>query len=208
MRPEVKEAWEHFQRRHGLVADGVPGEKTLKAVLDLEGRAVTRPSPLPPAGEFFLSDRSIGRMAGVHPDLQAVVHYAIRVTTVDFGITATGGVRTLELQRQLKEKGASKTMRSRHLTGHAIDTMAFINGKVVWDHEPYYEINDAFEKASEALAVPLRWGHDWDMDGIFGEPGEFDLPHRELPRRDYGDSMESLSPKAMEFLQSIGVTVA
>lgn len=208
MNPDVEDAWRSFQRRNGLVADGIPGEKTLKIVLDLEGMAVTRPTARPPAGKFFLSDRSIRRMAGVHPDLQAVVHYAIRVTNVDFGITATGGVRTLEQQRELVNKGASKTMRSRHLTGHAIDTMAFVDGKVVWDHKPYYEINNAFEKARDALMVPLRWGHDWDMDGVFGEPGEFDLPHRELPRRDYGETTSSMSPPAMDFIRSIGVTVA
>ena len=48
---------------------------------------------------FKLSNRSLGKLEGVHPDMVATVKRAIELTKVDFGITC--GLRTVEEQKRL-----------------------------------------------------------------------------------------------------------
>ena len=77
---------------------------------------------------FNLSNRSKGKLEGVHPDMVAVVERAIELTKVDFGVTY--GVRTVEEQEKLVAAGRSQTMKSKHLvqdTGfsHAVDVVAY-----------------------------------------------------------------------------------
>lgn len=124
---------------------------------------------------YKLSQKSLDRLKGVHPDLVKVVKKAIEYTPVDFRITE--GLRTKERQMYLVKKGASKTMRSRHITGHAIDFVALPNGEVSWDFNYYKQIAAAFQKAAAELDVPIVWGGSWVSfrDG----------PHIELNRRNY-----------------------
>ena len=121
---------------------------------------------------FRLSQRSLSRLEGVHPDLVKVVRRAIELTTVDFMVTE--GLRTRERQRQLVNAGASRTMNSRHITGHAVDVAALVDGEVRWDWPLYATISKAFKQAANELGVPITWGGDWKSfrDG----------PHYEIPR--------------------------
>ena len=105
------------------------------------------------------SKRSEERMAGVHPDLVRIARRALELSPVDFGITE--GLRTVERQRQLVAAGASKTMKSRHLTGHALDVVAYVGSEVRWDWSLYLKIAAAFKNASEEIGTPLRWGGSW-----------------------------------------------
>lgn len=125
--------------------------------------------------QFQLSSRSEHRLEGVHPDLQKVVRLAITLTEVDFGVTE--GVRTVERQRELVAKGASQTMKSRHITGHAVDLVAFVGGEVRWDWPLYSKLADAMKRSAQSLGVPIAWGGDWKTfkDG----------PHFELDRKVY-----------------------
>lgn len=124
---------------------------------------------------YRLGRRSLKRLQGVHPDLVAVVKRAIEITATDF--TVLEGLRTQDRQARLVEAGASRTMRSRHLTGHAVDLGAYIDGQVSWDWPPYHRIAKAMKRAARELGVPIEWGGDWRSfkDG----------PHWQLPRRDY-----------------------
>lgn len=124
---------------------------------------------------FHLSTLSLNRLSGVHPDLVRVVKRAIEISDVDF--TVLEGVRTLDRQKQLVAKGASKTMNSRHLTGHAVDLAPVIDGKVSWDWPLYYQIAKAVKQAAKELGVPIEWGGDWKSfkDG----------PHWQLPWKAY-----------------------
>jgi peptidoglycan L-alanyl-D-glutamate endopeptidase CwlK len=124
---------------------------------------------------FILGARSRQRLQGVHPDLVKVVQRAISISEVDF--TVLEGLRTEERQRQLVAQGASKTMRSRHLTGHAVDLGALIGGQVRWDWPLYYKIADAMKRAAKELGIPIEWGGDWQKlkDG----------PHFQLPWKEY-----------------------
>lgn len=125
---------------------------------------------------FRLSDRSRGRLRGVHPDLVRVVERAIQITEVDF--TVTEGLRNEKRQRELVAAGASKTMRSRHLTGHAVDLAAMVGGSVRWDWPLYHKLAAAMKTAAAELGVPLEWGGDWRT---FKDGPHFQLPWKEYP---------------------------
>lgn len=125
---------------------------------------------------FHLSQRSLSRLEGVHPDLVSVVQRAIVITHVDFGVTE--GVRTRERQLRLVASGASTTMNSRHLTGHAVDLVAYIDNQVSWDWPLYYKIADAMKAAAKELGVPIEWGGDWVT---FKDGPHFQLPWGEYP---------------------------
>jgi len=71
---------------------------------------------------FKLSQRSLDRLDGVKPQLVELVKRAIEITTIDFGVIE--GLRSEERQKELVAKGASKTMKSKHLDGNAVDLMA------------------------------------------------------------------------------------
>ena len=89
---------------------------------------------------YNLSSRSKSRLEGVEEDLVKVVERAIELTEVDFGVIQ--GLRTMEEQKSLVAKGASKTMKSKHLEGKAVDLMAYIDGRGSWELNVYDEIAD------------------------------------------------------------------
>ena len=120
-----------------------------------------------------LSRRSRDRLVGVHPALVAVVERAIVTTPVDFMVTE--GLRTRARQAALVKAGASRTMNSRHLSGHAVDICALVEGRVCWDWPLYPRIAQAFKAAAQELDTPLVWGGDW--------PRLRDGPHFELDSR-------------------------
>lgn len=124
---------------------------------------------------FSLGPRSKARLQGVNPDLVKVVERAIKLSEVDF--TVIEGVRTLDRQRKLVEAGASQTMKSRHLTGHAVDLAAWVDEQVDWSWPLYDKIAAAMKQASAQVGVPIEWGGNWTSfrDG----------PHFQLPWKDY-----------------------
>lgn len=113
---------------------------------------------------FKLSERSLGRLEGVDSDLVTVVKRAIELTDVDFGVTE--GVRTLKRQQELVAKGASKTLKSKHLEGRAVDLAAYIGSRLSWEITLYDNIADAMCAAAEDLGVKLRWGAAWHIPDI------------------------------------------
>ena len=124
---------------------------------------------------YTLSKKSRDRLVGVHPDLVKVVERAIEITEIDF--TVLEGVRSKTRQEQLVKAGASQTMRSRHLTGHAVDLGAYVAGSVRWDWPLYHKLAVAVKQAAAELQTPIEWGGDWTTfkDG----------PHWQLPWKDY-----------------------
>lgn len=129
---------------------------------------------------FKLSSRSLTALKGVDKRLQDVVSLAIKYTTEDFFVNE--GVRTIERQKMLVAQGASKTMRSKHLTGHAVDLVPVaVNGQIPWkDDKKFKAIGDAMFKAAKELNVKIRWGKDWNMNGIYTDETFVDSPHFEL----------------------------
>lgn len=108
---------------------------------------------------FELSRASRAKLEGVHPDLVRVVERAITLTQVDFRVIE--GLRTRARQAQLVAAGASGTMNSRHLTGHAVDLGALVAGRIRWDWPLYDQIAAAMKQAADDLDIALEWGGDW-----------------------------------------------
>lgn len=108
---------------------------------------------------FVMSARSLKSLEGVHPDMVKVVKRALELSHLDFVVTE--GMRTLQKQKQLVAAGASKTLRSRHLTGHAVDLAALVAGKVRWDFPLYGQLAVAMKTAAKELNIPIEWGGDW-----------------------------------------------
>ena len=107
---------------------------------------------------YQLGQRSLQNLSGVHPDLVSVVKRAIEITEQDFSVIE--GVRNIDRQRQLVKSGASTTMNSRHLTGHAVDIAPY---PLSWDWEYFYPIADAMKQAAEELEVDIQWGGAWHI---------------------------------------------
>ena len=110
---------------------------------------------------YYLSEKSLSKLQGVHPDLVAVVKRAIEITEQDFLVLE--GVRSVDRQRVLYNSGKSQTMNSRHLTGHAVDLAPW---PVSWDWKKFYPIADAMRKAAQQVDVPLRWGGNWKVHDL------------------------------------------
>jgi len=124
---------------------------------------------------FKLGALSLTRLKGVHPDLVKVVMRAIQISTLDF--TVLEGVRSLERQKALVEAGSSQTLKSRHLTGHAVDLGAWVDNQLDWSWPLYARIAGAMKMAAKELNVPIEWGGDW----VTFKDG----PHFQLPWKDY-----------------------
>jgi len=118
---------------------------------------------------YQLGAASESRLAGVLEPLVRVVRRAIVISQVDFGITE--GRRAKERQAALVASGASRTMDGRHLTGHAVDTAAYIGGTVKWDWPLYPLIAAAFRTAAIEEGVQIVWGGVWDrlLNDIHGD---------------------------------------
>ena len=129
---------------------------------------------------FKLGTRSRERLQGVHPDLVKVVERAIELTEYDFSVIE--GLRSVETQRQYVAKGVSKTMNSRHITGHAVDLYP-VGKPTPWERCP--AIADAMFRAAKELGISIRWGGDWNQDGSSKDERFYDGPHFELLRSKY-----------------------
>lgn len=123
-----------------------------------------------------LGGRSKSRLKGVHPDLVKVVERAIQITVVDF--TVLEGVRDSARQRILVDSGASQTLNSRHITGHAVDLGAWVDDQVDWSWPLYPKIAAAMKEAAKQVCVPIEWGGDWRT---FKDGPHFQLPMKEYP---------------------------
>ena len=113
---------------------------------------------------FKLSQKSLDKLITVEPQLQSVVRRAIELTKVDFGVIE--GIRTVERQKELVAKGASKTTKSKHIEGRAVDLMAYIDGRGCWELNVYDDIADAMKQAAIEADGGLVWGAAWNVDDI------------------------------------------
>lgn len=122
-----------------------------------------------------LNERSLNKLAGVHPDLVWVIYRAAEIYPGTFIVTE--GVRTLARQKELLAAKATTTLKSRHLTGHAVDLAVMVGSEVRWDWPLYGALADVVKQAAKEEGIPLEWGGDWKSfkDG----------PHFQLPWKDY-----------------------
>ena len=122
------------------------------------------------------SPRSLKNMQGIHPDLRRVLDRALQESAIDF--TVIEGVRTVNRQKQMVASGASTTMKSRHITGHAVDLLPInANGKGEFSWPLYGKLAVEIKKAAQEENVPIVWGGDWRTFK--------DHPHVQLSRKSY-----------------------
>ena len=111
---------------------------------------------------FILGAGSLKELNGVNPALVRVVKRAIEITAVDFVVH--DGIRTLEEQKRFVAQGFSKTMKSKHLGGRAVDLVPWVDGKPRWWWPQIYQIAAAMKRAAVEQAVVIRWGVVWDRN--------------------------------------------
>ena len=124
------------------------------------------------------SQRSLDNLKGIHPDLRRVIDRALQDSPLDFVVIE--GLRTRERQVEMVASGASQTMNSRHLTGHAVDLLPIGPRGPAFDWPLYDKLGPAVKEAADREGVTLVWGGDWKSfrDG----------PHFELDRKRYPES--------------------
>lgn len=124
---------------------------------------------------IILSAKSLAKLSGAHPDMQKVIKRAAAISDMDFTILEV--VRTVARQKELVAKGASKTMRSRHIPSggfsHAVDIAPMDGGQVSWAWPLYNRLAPIVKQAAKDVGVSIEWGGDWRTfkDG----------PHWQLP---------------------------
>ena len=127
-----------------------------------------------------LSQKSLTKLDGAHPDLARVIKRAAALSSIDFTVLEV--LRTVARQKELVAKGASKTMKSRHLPGadgksRAVDIAPLDGGQVSWAWPLYHKLAPIIKQAAKDEGVAIEWGGDWKSfrDG----------PHWQLPWKDY-----------------------
>jgi hypothetical protein len=132
---------------------------------------------------YSLSKRSLKQMVGMNPALSFAVTMAIGRTMQDFGVLNMGGIRTQEQQDELYAKGRTApgkkvtwTRNSRHVSGNAVDLVAFVDGKPTWDEQYYPEIIRAMKSVIKDYNLKIDHGFD-----LWGK----DIPHWQISHSDY-----------------------
>lgn len=129
---------------------------------------------------IMLSQKSLTKLEGAHPDLVRVIKRAALISHIDFTVLEV--LRTVGRQKELVAKGASKTMKSRHLPGadgksRAVDIAPMDGGQISWAWPMYHALAPIIKQAARDEGVPIEWGGDWRTfkDG----------PHWQLPWSKY-----------------------
>jgi peptidoglycan L-alanyl-D-glutamate endopeptidase CwlK len=154
------------------------------------------------------SARSLKNLNGIHPDLRRVIDRALLDSPMDF--TVIEGLRTKERQKQLVASGASRTLNSRHITGHAVDLVPIgPNGKAAFDWPLYDVLGPAVERAAEAEGVAIAWGGRWTS---FRDGPHFELDRKVYPEGDFitkaKPPVDRTSPAQSTTVQASAVQIA
>jgi peptidoglycan L-alanyl-D-glutamate endopeptidase CwlK len=132
---------------------------------------------------FQLDDRSERKLVGIHPDLVRVVRKAAETYFDDTRqFIVTEGLRDVQRQVALIKAGASQTMNSRHLTGHAVDLAVKLRGQVRWDWPLYDELGRHLKVTARDMGIRLTWGGDWVT---FRDGPHFELDKALYPVQSY-----------------------
>lgn len=151
-----------------------------------------RPEPQEQKPKYKLGRKSRLHLLGIAPVLAFMVTELIKVTKHDF--TVFEGLRTEDRQKELKAKGVSWTLKSKHLKGRAVDLVLWADGAPRWDKsdaipEPEKVYKELAEQAKEIIKkhrLPIRWGYD-----LWGK----DMAHWQLTNKETWDVSDILEPE-------------
>ena len=137
------------------------------------------------------SKRSLRNLKGIHPDLRRVIDRALQESPLDFIVIE--GLRTMQRQRELYASGASKTMNSRHLTGHAVDLLPIGKDGAAFAWPLYDKLGPAVKAAADAEGVEITWGGDWAK---FRDGPHFQLNWDAYPTEEWVTGNEPPKPRS------------
>lgn len=133
-----------------------------------------------------LTQKSLDHLDGVHPDLARVVIACATSGRCAFQVTE--GLRDLDRQHQLFAEGKSKTLKSRHLTGHAVDLVAIKpDGQISYAEADMMALADAMKASAASISIPIEWGGDWKS---FQDTPHYQLPLAQYPATAAGPTIE------------------
>jgi peptidoglycan LD-endopeptidase CwlK len=124
---------------------------------------------------FKFGPKSLKALEGVKAPLVSLANEVLKRSRIDFSISE--GVRSPERQKQLVAEKKSLTLKSKHLTGDAIDFAAFVDGQLTWDKKYYDYLGELFETTAKELNINVKWGGRFKKAD--GKPF-YDGPHVEL----------------------------
>jgi peptidoglycan L-alanyl-D-glutamate endopeptidase CwlK len=140
---------------------------------------------------FKFSKTSRERLQTCHPDLILIMNEALRASMIDFGIAE--GHRSVEKQQQYYKEGkttidgVNKKGKHNYMPSLAVDVYAYVDGRASWTERDLNYLAGLFDgiahelRKDELITHGIRWGGNWDMDGVILDDQEFDdLPHIEL----------------------------
>ena len=136
------------------------------------------------------SQRSLDSLKGIHPDLRRVIDRALQKSPLDFIVIE--GVRSRKRQSELLATGASQTMDSRHITGHAVDLLPIGPNGPEFAWPLYYKLGPAVKAAAQAEGVPIVWGGDWKS---FKDGPHFELDRNAYPETDWTTGQPAPEPR-------------
>lgn len=159
MRPKTGVTQAQVDALYRLVNSGAKIEDIAAFV----GMTTQQEEPKVVQSKWVLSQRSLDRLKGVHPDLVTVVKRAIEISEYDFMVVE--GLRTKETQAEYVKKGVSQTMNSRHIIGQAVDLAPLENGAIDWNNKKgqFDAVAKAILQAAKELNVKITWGGNWKM---------------------------------------------
>ena len=132
---------------------------------------------------FAFGSSSLARLDTCDVRLQQVAKRALEDSSIDFGISC--GHRGQAEQDECCAKGLSKTPwpTSKHNASpsRAFDFFPVVDGKADWnDIQKFKDVAHHILMTADAMGIRLRWGGDWDCDGVDNTKGFIDRPHIEL----------------------------
>ena len=154
MRPKTGVTQAQVDALYRMVESGAKIEDIAAFV----GMTTQQEEPKVIQSKWVLSQRSLDRLKGVHPDLVKVVKRAIEISEYDFMVVE--GLRTKETQAEYVRKGVSQTMNSRHIIGQAVDLAPLENGAIDWNNKKgqFDAVAKAMLQAAKELNVKITWG--------------------------------------------------
>lgn len=111
----------------------------------------------------MLNERSRERLNGVNKQLVECITKSVeKADKLGLNVQVSEGLRTVERQKALVAKGASKTMKSRHIIGQAVDVFILKDNKTLdWDIKSFAKFNEIVQETAKEMGIKITWGGTW-----------------------------------------------